>query len=579
MGGVGELKNIELSRIFEQIARILKIKGENPFKIRAYEKIALVLENLPIDIETIYRQGGLSNIPGVGESIAKKIEEFLTTGKLEYYEKLKETIPSGVIELLDISEVGPKTAKLLYEELGVNNIEKLEKAVRQHRIKDLPGMGEKSEDNILRGIELYKRRKERVLLGTALPLAEEIVESLSRLDETEKINFAGSLRRKKETIGDIDILVTSQRPEKIMKTFTSLPQVREILAEGPTKSSVITKEDIHVDVRVVEPISFGAALQYFTGSKAHNIKLRELAVKRGLKINEYGVFDVKTDRRIAGESEQEIYQILDLPFIPPELREDRGEIEAAQENRLPQLIEYSQIKGDLHLHTKWSDGAHTIRQMAEAAKKRGYKYIAITDHSQSLKFAGGLTEKRLREQIEEIQKLNQESSDFTVLTGIEVDIKSDGSLDFSDEILSKLDLVIAAIHSGFKQESKIITERLISAMQNRFVSIIAHPTGRLIGYRESYQVDVDKMMDIASETGTILEINAYPERLDLNDVYCRMAKDRGVQLAIETDAHSIDGLEFMNLGIDVARRGWLEEKDVINTLSLDKLLKRLKRKL
>ncbi|HDP36687.1 MAG TPA: DNA polymerase/3'-5' exonuclease PolX [Candidatus Atribacteria bacterium] len=573
------MKNIELSRIFEQIARILKIKGENPFKIRAYEKIALVLENLPIDIETIYRQGGLSNIPGVGESIAKKIEEFLTTGKLEYYEKLKETIPSGVIELLDISEVGPKTAKLLYEELGVNNIEKLEKAVRQHRIKDLPGMGEKSEDNILRGIELYKRRKERVLLGTALPLAEEIVESLSRLDETEKINFAGSLRRKKETIGDIDILVTSQRPEKIMKTFTSLPQVREILAEGPTKSSVITKEDIHVDVRVVEPISFGAALQYFTGSKAHNIKLRELAVKRGLKINEYGVFDVKTDRRIAGESEQEIYQILDLPFIPPELREDRGEIEAAQENRLPQLIEYSQIKGDLHLHTKWSDGAHTIRQMAEAAKKRGYKYIAITDHSQSLKFAGGLTEKRLREQIEEIQKLNQESSDFTVLTGIEVDIKSDGSLDFSDEILSKLDLVIAAIHSGFKQESKIITERLISAMQNRFVSIIAHPTGRLIGYRESYQVDVDKMMDIASETGTILEINAYPERLDLNDVYCRMAKDRGVQLAIETDAHSIDGLEFMNLGIDVARRGWLEEKDVINTLSLDKLLKRLKRKL
>lgn len=577
--GVGELKNLELSRIFEQITRILKIKGENPFKIRAYEKVALVLENLPIEIETIYRQGGLNDIPGVGAGIAKKIEEFLTTGKLEYYEKLKETLPSGVIELLDISEVGPKTAMLLYEELGVDNIEKLEKAVKGHQIKDLPGMGEKSEDNILRGIELYKRRKERVLLGTALPLAEEIVESLRQLKETSKISFAGSLRRKKETIGDIDILVTSHKPEKIMKTFVSLPQVREILAEGPTKSSVITKDDIHIDVRVVEPISFGAALQYFTGSKAHNIKLRELAVKRGLKINEYGVFNSETGQRITGEKEEEIYKILDLAFIPPELREDRGEIKAAQENKLPQLIECSQIKGDLHLHTKWSDGAHTIRQMAEAAKKRGYKYIAITDHSQSLKFAGGLTEERLKGQIEEIRKLNQELDDFTVLTGIEVDIKSDGSLDFSDEILSKLDVVVAAIHSGFKQESKIITERLVGAMQNRFVSIIAHPTGRLIGYRESYQVDINEIMKVASETGTILEINAYPERLDLNDVHCRMAKDRGVQLAIETDAHSIDGLEFMNLGVDVARRGWLEERDVINTLSLDKLLKRLKSKL
>jgi DNA polymerase (family 10) len=570
------LKNLELSRIFEQIAKILKIKGENPFKIRAYEKITLVLENLPIDIETIYQQGGLSNIPGVGAGIAKKIEEFLTTGKLEYYEKLKETIPTGVIELLDIPEVGPKTAKLLYEQLEIDNIDKLEKAVREHQIKDLPGMGEKSETNILRGIELYKRRKERFLLGRALPLAEEMVESLSQLKETNKISFAGSLRRKKETIGDIDILVTSQNPEKIMRTFISLPQVREILAEGPTKSSIITNDDLHIDVRVVEPISFGAALQYFTGSKAHNIKLRELALKRNLKINEYGVFEVESGNRIAGEKEEEVYQALNLPFIPPELREDRGEIEAAQENKLPQLIEYSQIKGDLHLHTKWSDGAHTIRQMAEAAQKIGYKYIAITDHSQSLKFAGGLIEERLREQVEEIQKLNQELKDFTILSGIEVDIKSDGSLDFSDEILSKLDVVIAAIHSGFKQESKIITERIIKAMQNRFVNIIAHPTGRLIGYRESYQVDINEMMEVAAKTGTILEINSYPERLDLNDIYCRMAKEKGVQLAIETDAHSIEGLTFMDLGVAVARRGWLEEKEVINTLPLDKLLKRLK---
>jgi len=575
---VREMKNLELSRIFDQIAKMLNIKGENPFKVRAYEKITLVLENLPIDIETIYHQGGLNNIPGVGAGIAKKIEEFLTTGKLEYYEKLKETIPAGVIELLDIPEVGPKTAKLLYEKLEVDNIEKLERAVKEHQIKDLPGMGEKSETNILKGIELYKRRKERCLLGLALPVAEEIIEYLSQLKETNKISFAGSLRRKKETIGDIDILVTSQKPEKIMKTFTSLPQVREIIAEGPTKSSVVTIDDLHVDLRVVEPISFGAALQYFTGSKAHNIRLRELAIKKNLKINEYGIFEAETGNRIAGEKEEEVYRTLNLPFIPPELREDRGEIEAAQENRLPQLIEYSQIKGDLHLHTKWSDGAHTIRQMAEAAKKRGYKYIAITDHSQSLKFAGGLIEERLREQVEEIQKINQELNDFTILTGIEVDIKSDGSLDFSDEILSKLDVVIAAIHSGFKQESKIITERIIKAMQNKFVNIIAHPTGRLIGYRESYQVDVDKMMDMAAKTGIIFEINAYPERLDLNDVYCRMAKDKSVQVAIGTDAHSTDGLATMDLGVTVARRGWLEEKDVINTLPLDKLLKRLKNK-
>ncbi len=570
------MRNLELSRIFEQIARILKIKDENPFKIRAYEKVALILENLPIDLDTIYYQGGLNNIPGVGEGIAKKIEEFITTGKLEYYEKLKESIPAGVIELLDIPEIGPKTAKLLYEQLKVDSIEKLEEVVKQHKVKDLPGMGEKSETNILRGIELYKRSKERVPLGLALPLAEEIIKILSKLKEIERINYAGSLRRKKETIGDIDILVASQNPEKVMQTFVSLPQVREVLAKGPTKSSIITKDDIHVDVRVVESKSFGAALQYFTGSKAHNIKLRELAVKKNLKINEYGIFTSRTGQRKGGEEEEEIYQALDLPFIPPELREDWGEIEAAQENKLPQLIERSQIRGDLHLHTTWSDGMHSIREMAEAAKREGYQYIAITEHSQSLKFAGGLTERRLNEQIEEIQKLNQELKDFTILTGIEVDIKSDSSLDFSDEILSKLDVVIAAIHSGFKQESKINTERIIKAMQNKYVHIIAHPTGRLIGFREAYELDMERIMQVAADTGTILELNAHPERLDLNEVYCRMAKEKGLPIAIQTDAHSIEGLSMMDFGIAIARRGWLEERDVINTLPLDKLMSRLK---
>jgi len=575
---VGEVKNLELSRIFEQIARILKVKDENPFKIRAYEKVALILENLPIDLDTIYQQRGLNNIPGVGEGIAKKIEEFITTGRLEYYEKLKESIPAGVIEFLDIPEIGPKTARLLYEQLKVDSIEKLEEAVKKHKIKDLPGMGEKSEINILRGIELYKRSKERVPLGLALPLAEEIIKILSKLKEIERINFAGSLRRKKETIGDIDILMTSQNPEKIMKTFVSLPQVREVLAKGPTKSSIITKDDIHVDVRVVESKSFGAALQYFTGSKAHNIKLRELAVKKDLKINEYGIFDSNTGQRRGGKEEEEIYQALDLPFIPPELREDRGEIEAAQKNKLPRLIEHSQIRGDLHLHTIWSDGMHSIREMAEAAKREGYQYIAITEHSQSLKFAGGLTERRLSAQVDEIHNLNQELKDFTILTGIEVDIKSDGSLDFSDEILSKLDVVIAAIHSGFKQESQINTERIIKAMQNKYVHIIAHPTGRLIGFREAYQLDMERIMQVAADTGTILELNAHPERLDLNEVYCRMAKEKGVQITIQTDAHSTEGLAMMDFGIAIARRGWLEEGDVLNTLPLDKLINRLKNK-
>ncbi len=572
------MKNLELSRIFEQIAKILKVKNENPFKIRAYEKVALVLENLPIDLETIYQQGALDDIPGVGKGIAKKIEEYLTTGKMEYYEKLKESIPAGVIKLLDVPEVGPKTAKLLYEELKVDNLEKLEEAIKGHKIKNLPGMGEKSEINILRGIEFYKRSKERVPLGLALPLAEEIVKILSKLRETERISFAGSLRRKRETVGDIDILITSQKPERIMKTFVSLPQVREILAEGPTKSSIITKDDVHIDVRVVGPESFGAALQYFTGSKAHNIKLRELAVKKNLKINEYGIFDSITGKRRGGKEEEEIYKALNLSFIPPELREDRGEIEAAQENKLPELIEKSQIKGDLHLHTTWSDGINSIREMAEAAKKRGYQYIAITEHSQSLKFAGGLTEQKLKEQIEEIHNLNRELKDFTILTGIEVDIKSDGNLDFSDEILSKLDVVIAAIHSGFKQESKINTARIIKAMQNKYVNIIAHPTGRLIGYREAYELDMERIMQVASETGTILELNAHPERLDLNEIYCRLAKEKGVQIAIQTDAHSIEGLAMMDFGLAIARRGWLESRDILNVLPLDKLMKRLQYK-
>ena len=572
------MKNVELSQIFDQIAKILKIKGENPFKIRAYENIVSVLNSLPTDIESIYRKGELNDIPGVGKAIAKKIEEYLTTNKLEYYEKLKETIPSGVIGFLDILEIGPKTARLLYEQLGVDSIEKLEKAIEEHRIKDLPGMGEKSEENILRGIKLYRKRHKRFLLGIALPIAKKIKNHLGKMKEVKKINIAGSLRRRVETIGDIDILAASTKPEKIMKEFISLPQTREVLSEGLTKSTIITNENIQVDLRIVNPLSYGAALQYFTGSQNHNIKIRGLAQKKGLKINEYGVYDAITDKKIAGEQEVKIYKTLNLPYIPPELREDRGEVESALENKLPKIVEHSDIRGDLHMHSKWSDGNNTILQMAEAAEKSGFQYIAITDHSQSLGVAGGLAIERINEQIKKIKLLNQELSDFIILCGSEVDIKIDGSLDFPDEILSGLDIVIAAIHSGFKQDSKTMTRRIVNAMKNKWVHMIAHPTGRKIDYRDPYQIDMHEIIKAAAETGTILEINARPERLDLNDVYCRMAKDKGVQLAIGTDAHSTDGFRTMEFGVSVARRGWLEKKDVINTLPLHKLLKRLRKK-
>ena len=565
------IKNIEIANIFDNIASILKIRNENRFKVRAYERVAATIENFPMEVETIYRAGQLDEIPGVGEAIAKKIEELIETGKLEYYENLKKSIPSGVLELLKVSDVGPRKAKLFYEELGIDNVDKLEEAAREHKLENLPGMGKKAEENILRGIELYNRRDKRALLGVALPIAEEIIGRLKSLKEINQIDIAGSLRRRKDTIRDIDILVTSKQPEKIMDKFTHLPEVKEILAEGLTKSAILTRQNIHVDLRVVEPDSFGAALQYFTGSKAHNVRLREMAVKQGLKINEYGVFQTKDDKKVAGKEEQEIYQKLGLPFIMPELREDRGEFEAAQKNQLPELVIMKDIKGDLHIHTSDSDGLNSIEEMVKKARKRGYKYIAITDHSQSLSIAGGLNEKRLQEQIDRIEKINHSLNDLVVLKGIEVDIKSDGTLDFPDSLLEKLDIVIAAIHTGFKQEREQIMDRLTSAMRNPHVNIIAHPTGRIIGYREPYAVDMQEIIRAAAKTNTALEINASPERMDLNDIYAKSAKEKGVLLSIGTDAHQLSSLDNMSYGISIARRGWLEKNHLLNTFSLAEL--------
>ena len=564
--------SFEIAKIFEDIADMLEIKGDNPFRIRAYRKAARNIRTLVEDLEKFTDEGRLDQIPGIGSGMKEKIYEILDTGRLQFYEKLKNEIPPSLVKLLSIPGVGPKLAKRFYEELDIRDIEHLEKMAKEHRLAGLPGIKEKTEQNIIKGIEMVKRGLERMTLGVALPIANEIVNQLSELSEVKRISTAGSLRRGKETIGDIDILTTSSNSKKVMDTFINLPLVERVLVSGDTKSSIITYDGIHVDLRVVEPESYGAALAYFTGSKAHNIRIREIAMKNNLKINEYGVFDEKTGMKIAGENEEEIYQILDLPFIVPELREDRGEIEAAKQNRLPGLVKLSQIKGDLHIHTTWSDGGNSIEEMLKAAQEIGYKYLAICDHSQSLKVAGGLSEDKLLKQIEKIKELNSKYKDFDILAGSEVDIKADGSLDYSDELLEKLDIVVAAIHTRFKMPRHEMTRRIIKAIQNPNVNILAHPTGRLLGVRDAYEIDLDEILKVAKRNNVALEINAFPERLDLNDINCKRAKDYGVLISINTDSHITNQLNYMTLGVSVARRGWLEPENIINTKHIEEVL-------
>jgi DNA polymerase (family 10) len=562
----------EIAKIFEDIADMLEIKGDNPFRIRAYRKAARNIRTLAEDLEKFADEGRLDQIPGIGSGMKEKIYEILDTGRLQFYEKLKNEIPPSLVKLLSIPGVGPKLAKRFYEELDIRDIEHLEKMAKEHRLAGLPGIKEKTEQNIIKGIEMVKRGLERMTLGAALPIANEIVNQLSKLSEVKRISTAGSLRRRKETIGDIDILTTSSNSKKVMDTFINLPLVERVLVCGDTKSSIITYDGIHVDLRVVEPESYGSALAYFTGSKAHNIRIREIAMKNNLKINEYGVFDEKTSMKIAGENEEEIYQILDLPFIVPELREDMGEIEAAKENRLPTLVELSQIKGDLHVHTTWSDGGNSIEEMLKAAQEMGYKYLAICDHSQSLKVAGGLSEDKLLEQIEKIKELNSKYKDFDILAGSEVDIKADGSMDYPDELLDKLDIVVAAVHTRFKMPRHEMTRRIIKAIQNPYVNILAHPTGRLLGVRDAYEIDLDEILKVAKRNNVALEINAFPERLDLNDINCKRAKDYGVLISINTDSHITNQLNYMTLGVSVARRGWLEPGNIINTKPIEEIL-------
>jgi len=564
------MRNLEVAKILYEIADLLELKGVE-FKPYAYRRAAQTVESLSKDIEDVYKEGKLEDLPGIGKNIAQKIAEYIETGKIKSYEGLKKKMPFDFESLLSVGGLGPKKVSILYKKLRVKNLNDLEKAAKLGKIRKLAGFGEKTEKDILENIGIAKMRNERMLLGIALPIAEEIEQRLKELKEVRKVVTAGSLRRRKETIGDLDILITSSNPTKVMEYFTTMPDVKDIIAKGPTKASVRLKNGLQIDARVVKDSEFGSALLYFTGSKEHNIALRKVAISKKLKLSEYGLF--KNNKQIAGKTEEDVYKKLGMPYIEPEMRENLGEMELALKHALPKIIGYNDILGDLHMHTNWSGNPNNIEDMALHAKHFGYKYICITDHTKSLAIEHGLNEKQIEKQAKEIKKVDKKLDGIKILHGAEVNINADGILDIRNETLKNLDIVIAGIHSGFKGNA---TERIVKAMENRNVDIISHPTGRLIQYRKGYDIDLQKLFDKAKETGTILEINSQPKRLDLNDINARAAIEHGCRLVINTDAHSTEQLNNMRLGIAVARRAWAKKKDVINTNSLDKMLKRLK---
>jgi DNA polymerase (family 10) len=563
------MKNREIADIFDRIADVLEYKGEMVFKIASYRKAARTLRDTPEDIAIIVAEQRLSELAGIGKGMAEKIEEYLKTAKIQKYEDECKGFSEEFFQMLQIPGMGPKSLAVIHSRLKLVTLEELEQACLDGRLDELPGMGKKKIENILRGIEFLRQAAKRIPIGIALPVAEEIVSVVREFGPVQHAEMAGSLRRMAETIGDIDILTSSAEPEKTIRLFTTMPQVKRVLAAGATKASVIVEGNQQIDLRVVEEKSYGSALLYFTGSKAHNVKLRDIAKGLGLKINEYGVF--RGEVWIGGKNEEEVYASVGLPWIPPELREDRGEIELAKEGNLPHLLELKNLKGDLHVHSDYSDGHATLEQIARRGQELGYEYIAVTDHSQSLKIARGLTVERVEEKRKQINKINKNFKNIKLLLGTEIDILSNGKLDYPKETLEKFDWVAASIHSGFKQPAEKITQRIIAAMENPFVDCIAHPTGRQIGKREPYEVDLDKIIQKAADTQTAIEINANYDRLDLDDIWCRRAKKFGVKLAIGTDAHQLEHMNMIRLGVAVARRGWLEPDDVLNTMPVQKL--------
>jgi len=559
------MKNQLVARILYEIADLLDLDGV-AFKPRTYRRAAGTIESLCAPVEDLVAEGKHFELPGVGEAIAKKIAEIVETGRLAYHEELKKKLPIDLFALTQVDGIGPKTAKLLYDELGVCNLVDLERAARQGKVRGVKGLGAKTEEKILRGLGEARQLEGRILLGQATDLADALIERLSKTELFARIEPAGSLRRGRETIGDLDLLAVVKHPEdtsQAARAFVELADVGEILAQGEKKLSVRLAGGVQVDLRIVPEESFGAALQYFTGSKAHNIALRKRAVTKGWKLNEYGLFD-RNERALAGPEEAKIYEQLGLQFIPPELREDGGEIQYAEAGTLPRLVEISDIRGDLHVHTDWSDGKATLEEMVQAARERGLSYVAITDHAKFAEVIGGLTPDDLRRQIEEIEALNARLTKFHILTGIEANVLPDGSLDLPDELLARLDVVIAAVHSHFRISREEMTKRLVRAIQYEHVDVLAHPTGRKIGERPGYEADWDAVFATAAKHATAMEVNANPIRLDLNAELVHRAVRAGVKLAIGTDAHAPEHFNFMRLGVLTARRGWATARDLLN---------------
>ncbi len=566
-------RNEEIASLFEKIADALEFKGENSFRVNAYKKSARIIREYPQDVEVLWKENRLKEIPGVGEGMAEHIAEYLETGKSQKYQEAVSGVPQELLILINIPNIGPKTLSLLYNKLNIKNLDELEKKIKNGSLIGLPGMGEKKIDNIKNGIKFFKEKQkdQRINLGIALPIVNGIIDYLK--NDVEKISECGSLRRMKETIGDIDILTAGENHQEIIKKFTEFPGIERIIAKGPTKASIIIKgHNLQVDLRVVDVSDYGAALLYFTGSKAHNIKLRGLAKDKVFKINEYVIF--QGNKKIAGDTEESIYKTLGMQYIPPELREDRGEIEAAIDGKIPRIVELKDILGDMHVHTNYSDGMDSIETVVRAAIQQGYKFIVLSDHTQTSKIANGMDEEKLKKRNREIDIVQKKYPRIKIVRAVEIDILGNGDLDYSDDVLKDIELVIGAVHQGFQ---KNVTGRMLKAMKNPFLDIIAHPTGRLISGRKGYDINLDEVISAASEYHVALEINAYFDRLDLNDVNVIKAKKKGVLFSIGTDSHNANMLKYMKFGVAVARRAWCEKKDIINCYDWENMPRRNKK--